>query len=423
MTTARPSVDPASVDAAWFDRARFGIFIHVSQASAHGRELSWPMVGGVDSLPSAPLTAFEDWNADTDAFRPAADCADQWCSAAADAGAGYVVIVAKHHDGVANFPSRSPSRQLADGRDLVAEVAAAAARHGLEFGIYFSLSDWGHEDYPAWNPSMAPYSFFSYPRPEPETWARFRAHLLDQIDQLLDHDPRYIWFDGGWERNPDEWGATEIEQLIRSRCPGVLINDRLPGSGIDVTTPEQLIPAQALDGRWEACMTMNRSWGWVPTDHDYSSAAELVWTLTEVVGRGGNLLVNVSPTADGSLPVEQSERLAVVGEWMRRNADAVVGAGPGLEPWQWYGPSTSRDGVVHLVATMAPRDRVVVRGLPTRRVASVEVLDTGRALSFRTRISALDEVLGGDPVGEVIVDVPDEVVDDVATVLAIRFRR
>lgn len=361
---------------------------------------------------------FGEWYAHVDEFRPAEDCAEQWCAAAARAGAGYVVIVAKHHDGVVNFDSRQVSRRLAGGRDLVAEVAAAARLHGLAFGIYFSLSDWGQPDYPAWQPTMAPYQFI-YPPAEPAAWTHFRTLVLDQLDQLLDHQPRYVWFDGGWERSAELWGATEIETLLRRRGPGILLNDRLPGAVADVATPEQLVPAAPPRGRWEACVTINRSWGWVPSDTAHKSAEELVWMLCAVAGRGGNLLLNVSPTADGSLPPAQLERLEVIGRWMERHSEAIVGTGAGLEPWQWYGPSTRRDQRIYLVATMRPQGRVVVRGMPTRRVRAVGILGWDLPLHWSERISAIDEVFNRDPVGELVIDVPDAALDPVATVITL----
>jgi alpha-L-fucosidase len=408
----------ADPDAAWFDRARFGMFIHVSHANGQGWELSWPLVGGIGSLPVAPPVSFDEWYAHVDEFRPAADCADQWCAAAAGAGAGYVVVVAKHHDGVANFTPRRPSRHLWDDRDLVAEVAAATRSHGLQLGIYFSLSDWGQPDYPAWSPALAPYTL-PYPAAEPAAWDRFRALLLDQLDQLLDHRPRYVWFDGGWERSGAQWGAPELEAHIRSRVPGVLINDRLPGARADVTTPEQLVPAQPPATRWEACVTMNRSWGWVPGDTAYKSAEELVWMLCEIAGKGGNLLLNVSPTADGSLPPAQQGRLETIGRWMERNREAIVDTTPGLDPWQWYGPSTRRDGRWYAIATMRPTGRVTVRGIPTRRVTAIGVLGWPHQLRWTERVSALDEAFNRDPIGTLVIDVPAEALDAIATVVTI----
>src|SRR5699024_3466771 len=123
--------------------------------------------------------------------------------------------------------------------------------------------------------------------------------------------------------------------------PNILVNDRLPGLG-NFRTPEQFVPDLPLEGRWETCMTMNQNWGYVEDDNNYKSALEIVQTVVEVASRGGNLLLNVSPTGTGALPEQQSERLAAIATWMERNGESVQDVRPGLEPWQYGGPSTQR---------------------------------------------------------------------------------
>jgi alpha-L-fucosidase len=140
-----------------------------------------------------------------------------------------------------------------------------------------------------------------------------------------------------------------------------------------------------------------------------------------VAGKGGNLLLNVSPMGDGRLPAEQIERLDAVAGWMAANGESIAGTTPGLEPWQWYGPSTRRDDTVYLHALMRPYDSVTVRGVPIRRVKSVRGLATGLELSFSTRCSIPDRLLNSDPHGELTVSVPPEAVDAYATVIAVDF--
>jgi alpha-L-fucosidase len=166
-------------------------------------------------------------------------------------------------------------------------------------------------------------------------------------------------------------------------------------------------------------MTMNRTWGFHPGDQEYKSSRRLVHTLCETAGKGGNLLLNVSPRGDGSLPGEQVERLAEVGEWMDRNHDAIYGSQPGLAPWQVYGPSTRRDERIFAFLLMRPYDTVSLRGLPVKRVRSVRVLGTGQELEFSTNATAMEELMGRDPVGEVVVAVPEEALDPMATVLEV----
>jgi len=413
---------------AWFDAARFGMFIHVGHANAKGWELSWPLVGGVGSLPAAPRVAFEDWYTDVDSYQPAPDATADWCRSAADAGMGYAVMVTQHHDGVANFASDLPGRALSGGRDLVAEFCESARANGLRIGLYLSLSDWGHPDYPAWDPSMAPYNFIAYPRPDAVTWQRFVEQLAARITHLLTAYGQIdmIWFDGGWERSPDEWHAAELEALIRSLQPSIMINDRLPGAHADFQTPEQLIPAEPPEGRFETCMTMNLSWGWVPEDDRYTTATETIHLLGEIAGRGGNLLLNIGPGPDGHIVAEQRNILDEVTEWMAAHSSAIVGTRPGFEPWQWHGPSTCSPGpdgleLVHLICVMRPYRHVVVRGVHPRRLRSATVMGTGATLSWTTRVSAIDEVFGGDPIGEIVLEIDEADIDPHATVFTLSF--
>jgi len=163
---------------------------------------------------------------------------------------------------------------------------------------------------------------------------------------------------------------------------------------------------------------MNDSWGWNPDDTNYKSERAIVHALCETAGRGGNLLLNVSPRGDGALPTEQLERLDALTAWMATHHDAIHGTAAGLEPWQFYGPSTRRDDRIYLFCLMRPYDTVTVRGLPVKRVSRVTVLGTGAALSFGTRTGVLEQLMP-DPDGELTITVPERELDDLATVLVV----
>jgi alpha-L-fucosidase len=306
------------------------------------------------------------------------------------------------------------------GRDLVREFVDAFRAEGMRLGLYFSLSDWHHPDYPAFTDTDRPYlPGFSPPLPPPDRWAAYLDFLRDQLRELLTgYGPiDVLWFDGGWERPPDWWRAAELETLIRGLQPEILINDRLPGVG-DFATPEQFVPATPPEGPWETCLTMNDSWGYVPSDGDYKSARELIHTLCEVAGRGGNLLLNVSPTGDGTLPAEQRERLDEIAAWMAVNAESIIGTEPGLEPWQFYGPSTRRGTRRYLHLLMRPYGQITVRGVPVKRVERVQRLGHPAPLEFTFRTSVIDQ-LNADPFGELVITVPEELLDPMATVVAL----
>ncbi|WP_442923531.1 alpha-L-fucosidase [Microbacterium sp. KUDC0406] len=233
----------------------------------------------------------------------------------------------------------------------------------------------------------------------------FQQYVRDQLTELLTwYGPiDLLWFDGEWERTPrsgtrrDSHG-TSVPSLRRSCSTTV--------SSASVTTapPEQYIPPQPLAETWECCMTMGEYWSHVPGDEKYKSTHEILRTLVEVVSKGGNLLLNVGPRADGSLTSEAEVILSALAEWMTDNSEAVHGVEPGLEAWQYYGPTTKRGDRVYLFAPDEPRDAVIVRGIPVRQVASVRLLGDDAPLPFTFR-TTLEDIQLYDPSGELRIDV------------------
>lgn len=410
----------------WFDTARFGLFIHWGLSSVRGWELSWPLVGGNFALPACQKVSIADYYASAAAFDPRADAAAHWAELARRAGVQYAILTTKHHDGFALFDTQLSDFSVmhtAHRRDIVRAFAEAFRAAGIRVGFYYSLSDWHHPDYPAFAEADKPYDFTRLPQPSAAQWERYLAFLFGQVRELLTNYGAIdvIWFDGQWERIPfDRWKPEELRAMIKSLQPAILINDRLPGHG-DFDTPEQFIPPQPPQRPWEACITMNESWGYNPSDTQYRSPRQLIQTLCEVAGKGGNLLLNVSPMADGRLPGEQVERLDAVAAWMRRHEESIVGTRPGLEPWQFYGPSTRRGDTIYLHLLMRPYDSVSVRDVPIKRVRSVRALASGAALPYTTRCALIDGLLNADPLGELTITVPETAVDPNATVIAVAF--
>ena len=283
-------------------------------------------------------------------------------------------------------------------RDIVREYTDAFRAEGLKVGLYYSLIDWHHPDYPAFLESDKPYKWGNWRRSTPEQWNRFIEFMFAQMRELLTNYGKIdlLWFDGGWERTPEEWKSREFVEMIHSLQPEVVINDRIPGYG-DYQTPEQAVPPKPPEGPWETCLTINNSWGYNPSDKDLKSTRSLIHTLCEVAGKGGNLLLNVSPMGDGALPPEQVERLEAIGAWMDRNNEAIVGTDPGLEPWQFYGPSTRRGNRVYLHVLMKPYESVSVRGVKVKHVGDVRPLASTISLKVRKRISAADSLFNHDP--------------------------
>lgn len=412
----------ADPTAAWFRGAGLGVFVHWDHASQQGLEISWPLVGGLPALPHCQSVTPEQYHSSAATFDP-----KEWDPAAfarviKAAGATYAVLTAKHHSGYALFDTATSDFGVMAspyGRDIVAGWTSALRAEGIRVGLYYSLPDWSHPDYPAFTLDHRPYlPGTSPPLPPPEQWQAFLDAMFTQLRELLTHygPIDLLWFDGGWERSPKQWRAAELVEMIHQLSPATVVNDRLPGQG-DYATPEQAIPVTTPDGPWETCQTMNESWSFNPADTNYKPARYLVESLCEVAGRGGNLLLNVSPRGDGTLPPEQLERLAVLGAWMERNSESVVGTRPGPDTWQFRGPVTARGDRVYLHCVMKP-ELVVVRGGPAKKVRAVHALGTGRELSFTVEQGALERLLHS-PNGELLIEVPEAAADPIVTVLAV----
>ena len=409
---------------AWFADARFGMFVHWGMYSASGWEPSWPLVGGNVAFPHGQDVPVADYYATSGSFCPPVGAPVEWMRLAKACGMQYAVLTTKHHDGFALFGGETATFGIQDneaGRDLVGEFVDAARDAGLRVGLYLSLPDWHDPDYPAWTDEMRPYGY-AFPTPEPEAWSRFSARLQAQLRHLLSAYGRIdtLWFDGGWEHSAKRWGSGELERIIRELQPDIVVNDRLPEVG-DYESPEQSVPHPAPEGPWEVCMTMNQSWGPVEADPDRKSARYLLTVLTEVAAGGGNLLLNISPEGDGAVPGWQRERLETIAAWMDRNGDSVLGTTRGLEPWQFHGPSTRRGATTFLFCDGRPQEFVVLRGVIGSQITSIRAVGTGAELSFELQLGALERILGGHGLCDVIIAVPEAALDPVLTVLEVTF--
>ncbi len=373
-----------------FRNARFGLFIHWGSYSLQGFEASWPLVrGGI---------SYADYHALADRFNPQRYDPRAWAELAKAAGMRYAVFTSKHHDGYALFDTQLSDYSApttAAGRDLLRPYVEAFRDAGLLVGLYFSLADWHHPDYPAriadprprrqrppqGLPPNAPESIAA----DPARWDRYLEFMFGQVREVLtNYGPiDLLWFDGQWEHTPEEWRSADLVRMIRELQPDIIINDRLADPLLgDYATPEQFVPVTSPDRPWETCMTINETWAYNPSDRAYKPARELIATLAEVAAKGGNFLLNVGPTPDGEIPPEFASRLRVIGHWMERNGEAIFAAGNGLPLGAFYGPATGGQEAIYLHVLGRPRGDVVgVRGLD-RRVTDARLLATGTPLEF-----------------------------------------
>ena len=396
----------------WFTDAKLGIFVHWGIYAVDGVQESWSFYD--DIVPH------DRYMSQLERFTGAKYDPKAWADLFARAGAKYAVLTSRHHDGVALWDTEYGDLNL--GKDYLGPYADALREKDLKVGFYYSHSDWNHPDYASTRkPGRPPelednrYSEVAAEDEDLDAWERFIAYRDGQIRELASrYRPDLMWFDGEWDRSEEQWRIPELAALIRSYVPDVVFNARMLSEG-DYATPEQGAPIVPPDGPWELCLTINDSWGYQHQDHNHKSLAQLIRYFTETIGGGGNLLLDVGPMEDGTIPQPQVERLEGLGEWIRRHADAVYGTVRGLPAGHHYGPSTlSADRrTLYLTLFDVPRAEIGVRGLATA-VRKVTVLGTGTELAHR--------VVGGlhDAVGVLWIDPPAETdLDPYATVLAV----
>ncbi|MGC4941990.1 alpha-L-fucosidase [Kribbella sp. DT2] len=353
----------------WFEQAKLGIFIHYGIYAVNGIAESWSFFTGEIS--------HEDYLKQLDGFTAAKFDGEAWAELFEAAGARYAVLTSKHHDGVALYDTAandlSTVKATPARRDIVSEYVDGLRAHGLKVGLYFSHLDWTHPDYASVRPAGMPadergnpYAVPAAGEENPEAWERFLAFHRTQLTEIMDRfTPDLLWFDGDWERDPEQWRMEEVRDLIAAKLPESVVNGRMRGGFGDYATPEQGVPIVPPAGPWELCVTINDSWGFQHDDHHYKSVRQLIRLFAETIGGGGNLLLDVGPREDGSIPEEQVERLRELGDWIRRHERAVFGTTRGLPNGAFYGASTvSADRrKVYLFGFDRPNEYFVVRGI------------------------------------------------------------
>jgi alpha-L-fucosidase len=333
----------------WFMHDRFGMFIHwgIYAIPARGE---W--------VRNREEISVEKYQPYFDEFDPARYDPAKWAAIAKAAGQKYVVMTAKHHDGFCLFDSKLTdykSTNTPARRDLVREYVDAMRGAGLKVGFYYSLLDWHHPDYPC--DEKHPMRNNTEFKAQRRKFSRYVDYLHGQVRELLTNYGKIdvIWFDFSYgELSGEAWRAKELVKMVRSLQPGIIIDNRLTaghtnidrlGELGDFASPEQIIPSAGVvdsKGRpvpWEACITMNGAWGYNRDDKNFKPAATIVRMMVECVSKGGNLLLNVGPTAKGEIQPECVDLLAQVGHWMAANGASVYGCGNANLPkpeWGYY---------------------------------------------------------------------------------------
>ncbi len=322
----------------WFREAGVGMFIHWGVYSVPGRG-EWVM-----RQEQISLAEYDKYIPDFTAknYDP-----DEWAQLAKKAGMRYMVLTTKHHDGFCLFDTATTGRNAVKQgpkRDLIKEYVEACRKYGLKAGLYFSIPDWSLPEY------------MDGPDRNPGGWEKYVLLLHEQLRELCTNYGKIdlLWYDEICGHKdvrkifPEDLRAAELNAMARKLQPEILINDRslLPE---DFYTAEQNIKAPDDPGRfWEACLTMNKHWGYFPSDNHYKSPVEIIHKLTGIAAKRGNMLLNVGPAPDGTIGRPERERLQALGEWLALNGEAVRNVEPCPVNGGTYGCSAMQGGSVYL---------------------------------------------------------------------------
>ena len=372
----------------WFKKAKLGIFIHYGIYAVGDVSESWSFHNGNIS--------YEDYMKQCEGFTASNYDPKAWAELFKKAGAQYVVMTSKHHDGVALFDTKysdlSVVKKTPAGKDLVKGYTDAVREAGMKVGIYFSLIDWSDPRYRSVYPEGEDpkdhlKDVFATPAggPEdPEKWEEFLKFNNDQMHELMTNYGKIdlLWFDGDWERSAKQWKAKEFKAYLESMNPEVIVNSRLQGYG-DYETPEQGIPLRGPEGVWEFCTTINTSWGYRPSDNDYKTSKQVIRMFCDCLTLGGKMLLDVGPKEDGTLDERQVKILEDLGTFIHDNEEAIYETEKGISYDHFLGGSTlSADKkVLYLFVYDKPSENLCVKGIKTP-VKKVSVLHTGEELSF-----------------------------------------
>ena len=399
-----PAADPGAAGRfARFNEAKFGMFIHWGPYSRASVEASWPIM-----RPAKWGISEADYRALPARFNPVRFDPAAWVRLARAAGQRYMVFTSKHHDGFCMFDSDYTDYKITRtpyGKDAAAMLAAAARAEGMPLGFYYSPPDMNH---PGFRDTSKPASTNWQGEPARPEWPLYLDYMELQLRELLTRygDLFVVWFDG--LGNQRKYAGERFHALIRGLQPRALINNRIGLAG-DFVTPEQRLPkgipvkgsvvgnvdpndkGMSKDAPrpedfqpWEACMTINRTWAHNRNDRQFKSATELIRSLIDAASKGGNFLLNVGPTPEGTIQPEFEERLRAIGAWLKVNGESIYGTTYGPLQDLAFARTTAKGKTVYLHVFDWPRDAVVVEGLRAR-VARVSLLAGGRPLRFQQR--------------------------------------
>lgn len=320
----------------WWTDARFGMFIHWGLYAVPARH-EW--VQNIEKIPG------KDYEKYFNLFEPDLYNPKEWAAKAKAAGMKYFVITTKHHEGFCLWDTKYTDYKATKspaGKDLIKPLVDAFRAEGIRVGFYYSLIDWHHPEFTLDNlhPSTPANKEERDALNAKRDMKKYQAYMKNQLTELLTQfgqiDILFADFSypGQGGKGHADWDAEGLLKLVRKLQPNIIVNDRLDLDntdwGWDIKTPEQFMPREwvKVNGQkvpWETCQTFSGSWGYHRDENSWKSVPQLITMLIETVSKGGNLLLNVGPTARGNFDSRANERLNGIGEWMKLHSRAIYG--------------------------------------------------------------------------------------------------
>jgi alpha-L-fucosidase len=407
----------------WFQDAKFGIFIHwgvysvpawrkvtegryASYAEWYYARVMFDEKNGGREFHAKNFGKDFEYRDFAPLFRAELFDPDEWAGLFARSGAGYVVLTAKHHDGFCLWPTKSPykkgwnSMDVGPKRDLVGDLTRAVRAKGLRMGLYYSIIEWETN----WTHRTETGYFIpkrlvdKYGIPEDKY---VDDHMIPQLKELvMNYQPAVIFGDAGeWDRTAEEWKTLDFLALLYNRAPNrdeVVVNDRfgkdMPGKHGDYFSSEyQDAEGVGTFHPWEESRGIGGSYGFNRDENieDYNTSEELVHELVDIVSRGGNLLLNVGPTADGRIPVIMQQRLKDIGKWLEVNGEAIYGTRPwdearsnrSLEEPPYF---TKKGNDLFVIWTQWPQQEFKIKGIKGLEKTEVSLLGYNGTVEWNT---------------------------------------
>lgn len=412
----------------WWREARFGMFIHWGLYSVTAGQ--WKDKWQKNKYSEWIMIHFhipaEEYRQLANQFNPTEFDAEHWVKLAKDAGMKYIVITAKHHDGFAMYHSKASEYNIVDAtpfkRDPMTELAKACKKYGLRLCFYYSQSQ-------DWNEPDGLTNYWDFPddiedktvKGGKRNWVRttfpnyMKRKAIPQVKELLtNYGPvGLIWYDTPRTINKDQ--AMEFINVVREIQPDCIVNSRIYRGNLGDygSTGDNSIPGSGKVGDWEMPGTINDTWGFRSDDHNWKSSKTLIHNLINIASMGGNYLLNIGPKASGEIPVETTERLAAMGNWMKVNSESIYGTSnsPFKKSQIKWGRCTAKDDRLYFHVFDWPKDGKLTVPEIKNKITKTYLLANGKKLNVK---KAED--------GKITIEVPQKALDDVATVIVMEFK-